>query len=895
MKLLLPALAFLGMSLHGADVVMHDQSYFKADVRNTELIYTEKNLPYARQAAMREAALQPLYEATFGYIMDEPLHVGLISEYNQIANGFSTQYPNNRQINYIGGALMGDYFASTSWIDTLLYHESAHNYQMNAKANPVSSSLHTVIGNGTFIIFPWFTVPNMLESSFMAEGNAVLNESWHGNGGRLYSGRFKAATLMQAKARYLTPERVYNNNLYFLYGSHHYTLGGFYHYDLAERYGIDAVNAYWREHSKDWYWPFFTNNAMERAIGVDFETSFAAWASRMANEALHVKEPQGEMLATSQFFAPLNSDAQSIYFLINESGRERPELVVIDKATGRVTKERDSWMMGKVVYTKEGHYATQASGQSNPWRIWIGLYDDDGMLLEGTESKVIEGYLQDGRAVYLDVPSSFDQPQLYVGDTFVAQVNSSVFIDDDDTLYYFVQEAGKKRTLYGNKTPLLSISGYESHVCGTDESGALYFIAPSRYGSSLYRFDGEKITRASSADTIFDARIINAKTAVIAAMGSDAYMYEKIALETLDETPFEVTLFVENLPRYRAVETQTLQTPAVDTSQRYHALGAMNYSGTNFDFGSSSAAGFLFNASVNFADPLMMNQFSLFAARNGDEYTIGGLGYSNSEYFVQFLASVYGVMERPETNSSIDDSDRRDFGVMASATVPFVATGYWRAALNGSYYQDYESHSRTPLSLSLALQRAERHGVSMYPNTLFSLTPYAAFDRGESAYGGSLRMEQGVVGELYASLSAQYSQSSAGAGESRGIKITPALSFDGDPTTVLMPALKDTLYAKKAFKATAELRQVLNGACYFFTFPLSLQRESLFAGYTRYELAGFAAPDTFIDINEAYAGITFASVMVHRLEVPLTFRYIYNDSEIFAHEQSFSFSFGMDF
>ena len=110
------------------DVVPHDRDYFTADVRNCELIYTEKDLPFAKEAAAVEAGLQPRYEATYGYRMDETLYVGLISDYNQIANGFSTPYPNNRQINYGGGVLNVDYFCSSSWLKTLLYHETAHNY-----------------------------------------------------------------------------------------------------------------------------------------------------------------------------------------------------------------------------------------------------------------------------------------------------------------------------------------------------------------------------------------------------------------------------------------------------------------------------------------------------------------------------------------------------------------------------------------------------------------------------------------------------------------------------------------------------------------------------------------------------------------------------------------------
>jgi len=470
-----------------ASVVPHDQEYYTATKRNYELIYTEKNLPFAREAADVETALQPLYEAQYGFRMDEPLYVGLISDYNQIANGFSTQWPNNRQINYDAGALAVDYFSATSWLKTLLYHETAHNYQTNAKDSAVSQGLHSVLGNG-YLIIPWFTMPNIVESSFLLEGNAVLNESWHGNGGRLYSGRFKAATLQQAKAGLLTPERVYNDNYDFLYGSHFYTLGGYYQYYLAEHYGLDNVNAYWKIHSRPWGWPFLTNWATRRSVGVSFDDAFAQWNEQMQREADMMQDVEAPAVARTQFFSPMNDDRDAIYFITNPTGRSFPELVTYRKADGKVTRRSGSYIAGKTVPLPSGGIATQGSAYTSPWRIYAGLYDEDAMIVDGTRSKVVEGYLHDGTPVYFDVPRSFDQPQLYVGDSFYARVNSSVFIDDSDNLYYFVQGGNKERTLYRNRTPLFTLKGYYGHVVGVDSRGGVYFIANTRYGSGLFRY-----------------------------------------------------------------------------------------------------------------------------------------------------------------------------------------------------------------------------------------------------------------------------------------------------------------------------------------------------------------------------------------------------------------------
>jgi hypothetical protein len=879
-----------------ADVVPHDKPYYTKKVRNTELIYTKDNIEFAKQAAAVELTLQPQYEDKYGYVMDEPLHVGLISSYNQIANGFSTQLPNNRQINYVGGVAAVDYFSSTSWLNTLLYHETAHNYQLNAKDNIISSSLHSVFGNGGIII-PIFTIPNFTESSFLIEGNAVLNESWHGNGGRLYSGRFKAATLMQAKAGYLTPQRVYNSNYFFLYGSHFYTLGGFYEKYLAENYGLTKVNSYWREHSKDWFWPFFTNNSMERSIGIDFEDSFDAWSKQMSKEAELLVEPKGEDIASSQFFYPLNGDKDEIYFMVNESGRERSELVIYDKKTKNVTKKRESWISGKVVKV-DGRYTTQASSNTSPWRINMGLYDDGAFILESTKGKIIEGYLSDGRSVYFHVPSSFDQPQLYIGSEFYAQVNSSVFIDGDD-VYYFVQN-NKSRTLYKNKKALFTIKGYYSYISGIDSQGGVVFIANTEHGSGIFKFKDGKFTRLSDADTIIDARMVDDNHALIAAMGSDAFHYKVITLQNIDEAPYEVVLFVENQPYYH-IDNPTKQEIAkqqIDLDEDYYSFLSMNYSASTISFGNDEDAGFIYNIDVNFADPLNQNALSVFVTRNIDEYTLAGASYINTQYFLQYMVRAYGVLDRPDdenTTNDIGEDDERDFGLILTASIPFVEVGRYSASLNGSYYQDYESHSREPLGVSLSLERFERYGVSMYPNSYINLTPYISIDRDDMSYGakGDFQHELGM--EFYIGINAQYSDSDAkNAIDERGIKISQiAFSLDGDPTTVTMPSVKDTLYVQSVAKGSLALRKVMNFSSYFFTFPLSLRRESLYGKYNYYDLESFNQDHS--SVNEFTAGLTLDMLLLNVMPVPLSFEYIYNDNEDIADEHNFKFLFGFSF
>ena len=287
-KTILSSLAFITLQASpptmlgsGNSVVAHDKAYYTHSLssHDVQMIFTEDNMAFAEEAADIEKPLHIDYEKFFDWKLDETLYVGLISDYNQIANGFSTQWPNNRQINYLGGTQLVDYFTTTSWLDTLLYHESAHNYQANIKGSVVSRTLHSVIGNGSFIIPIPITVPNIFENSFMLEGNAVLNESWHGNGGRLYSGRFKAQTLLQAEAGNINSAYVYNSRLGFPYGEIVYIQGGFYNLYMAETYSLEEINSYFKYHSEDWWWPFRTNWSMQDAVGENFERSLNSFSN----------------------------------------------------------------------------------------------------------------------------------------------------------------------------------------------------------------------------------------------------------------------------------------------------------------------------------------------------------------------------------------------------------------------------------------------------------------------------------------------------------------------------------------------------------------------------------------------------------------------------------------
>ena len=866
----------------GNSVVPHDKAYYKHEDKqnDVQIIYTKDNLPFAKQTANIESPLHKDYRDFFGWRLDETLYVGLVSDYNQIANGFSTQWPNNRQINYIGGTSAVDYFSSTSWLNTLIYHETAHNYQVNIKGSRVSQTLHSVIGNGTFILplIP-IAVPNVMENSFMLEGNAVLNESWHGNGGRLYSGRLKAETILQAEAGNIKSGDVYNSKLAFPYGEIVYIQGAFYNLYMAQMYGMKELNSYFKYKSEDWWWPFRTNWSMQDALGINFERSLENFALEYKGLAKEFKRIEGEQIASSQFFYSLGNSNEEVFFITNESGVRSPELVVLNKQTKEVYKQRDSFMAGKVLKVDEEFY-TQGSRNTSPIKIYQGLFDSEAMIKEGSESKMIQGYLSTGEEVYFDVKSSFSEPQLYVGGLFYERVNSSVIIDKRDNLYYFKQE-GKTRTLYKNKTPLTSFQGFYGVVSDVDDFGRVYFVANSELGSTLFYVKDSLVTRASSADNVVEARLINDDELLIAAISEKDYYYVKSPIENIDEKPFETRLFFEDKEyygEYEGVKNAKQQHSEVDLSDSYYSMLDMHYSGTDFVVGSGEN-GVVGTLNVDFGDPLAQNSANIFLNRDESNVTIAGVGYSNSQYLLQYSLSAYGVID----NYGRDDV--RDSGVIAGATLPFLQTGYYYGALGGSYYQDFDTAQREPLSGTFTIGRSERYGVSMYANCLNMLQLYGVKEREDIIVGGEYKFVHDLPAEFYIGFGVKYSKTDSNTGvETRGVKLSNVtLGLDMDPSTIDIPSIKNSLYVKEAGYGELSLSKVFNFSTYFFTFPISLQRESVYAKYRYYDVKAYSLEVE--NANEARVGVTFAGVFLNSLALPISFEYIYNDAS-FVEDQS---------
>ena len=220
----------LSVSLAVCAVVVPDD-YLILEDEELSYIYSKEHSKLIPKMKAYQEEIVKGYEKEFGFKLDEKMMVGMASNNNQIANGFSTQIPFNMQLFYGAGATYIDYFSSSSWLKTLVIHETAHNFQLNPKENFLSKTSHKILGNtpvsflGPLALFP---IPNVLENSFILEGNGVMNESRFGNGGRLFSGYALAELVAMARAGEIRPELMYNSTLNFPYGEQFYLVGGFF-------------------------------------------------------------------------------------------------------------------------------------------------------------------------------------------------------------------------------------------------------------------------------------------------------------------------------------------------------------------------------------------------------------------------------------------------------------------------------------------------------------------------------------------------------------------------------------------------------------------------------------------------------------------------------------------
>jgi hypothetical protein len=869
-------------------------SAFTYVVPDNYLIHQEENLSYLYSKEYQEVLpkiknyqkkIIKQYTQEYGYALDSPLYVALASSKNQIANGFATPIPLNSQVFYDGGAGMIDYFCFDSWLKTLLIHETAHTFQLNPKENIASKVAHTVVGNTplTFLgLLPLFPIPNITESSFVFEGNAVMNESRFGNGGRLYSGYALAEVITQARANQITPELIYNETLSFPYGERFYLIGGFFQQFLVKRYGIERVNGYFKTYAKQML-PLFSNSIFKEQFGKTFKTLLAEFVKELISKHQNFTPTQGELIATSQGFEPMNRTDDEIYALIG-SAYDPHQILSLDRDTQQRHYYQGAWKRGEPFKIGEQYY-TQTSAKISPTQITMGLFDAQGYLKKESASKIIQGYLSNKEAVYFDLNHSLDRPHIYVGGGFYDETSSSVFVDSEDNLYYFKQK-GEQRTLYRNKKPLYSFVGHYGFVVDVDHQNRIYFISNSPDGSTAYCYHNKEISRVDLGDDIIDLKLINDHEAVVATITAKEYRYLKVALRLTPATLPQIDL---SMPKDHNTTITQKSTPSLAKtplkSQPYRPLTQLHYSYLDQAMGYINGEGFFVNLRANFTDPLNQNTLATTLAHNSD-HTIMGISYTNEAQPLEYGLSLYGVKHQQKT------PDERNHGYDAHIDLPLIAEGYFRALMQLSYTKSYATIYRKPWSLSVDLLNNKQFGLSKYPNHLNHLKGFFSHDRDNNSMGIAYEWMHDLPSQSYLGINLKHLQSyQSKTREEKGIRISDSVGeIQQDPSTIIAPTLNSTLYAKELTMGEMGLYKVFETPFYFYSFPISLRRESLYLKQRHY-VVGLDHKD--LSFDETILGIESDLLFFHKIPLPLSLELLYNDKA--KESLQFRFLFGIDF
>ncbi|CAA6812748.1 MAG: Unknown protein [uncultured Sulfurovum sp.] len=855
--------------LFSAVVVPDD--YLIAEGDELSYVYTQEHDAVIPSMKKYQEEIITGYEKEFGYKLDDKMHVGLASSKNQIANGFSTQIPFNMQLFYGAGATHIDYFSTSSWLKTLVIHETAHNFQLNPKENFLSRTSHKVLGNtavsflGPLALFP---IPNILENDFILEGNGVMNESRFGNGGRLFSGYALAELVALAHAGEIKPELMTNPTVEFPYGEKFYLLGGFFQQFLVERYGIEKVNGYFKTFATQPF-PFFTSAMFKKQYGKSFKVLLAEFVEEVKTKHKDFTATKGQMLARSQIFTPLNKEGTEVYTLVGDN-KSAPKVFKLNTEAMTSNFEQGSWRVGEL-FKRNGQYYSQASAKTSPTKIEMGLFDKDGFMQKGFESKAMQGFTSSGKEVYFDVPKSIEIPQVYVDGEFYTQCHSSVYVDKED-LYYFKQK-GSLRTLYKNKTPLVSIEGHYGFVTDVDTEGSVYFIGTSQHGSTTYRVKDMKIERVSLADDVIDFKLMKNNEAIVVSLDAYGYVYSKIKLDS-SRVGFSQRL---DFPKQDGKLNPTLQeanflstTKALDT-ESYNALKELKYSSLNQALSYGSYTGWGLDVQANFVDPLFQNSLSAVVSHDDDRDVIG-LRYDNVANQLEYGGAAYKVFK----NNELRTADNREAGYDVYAKLPFLASGYWSADTTLAYTRDYDSFYREPLTMSLNISNAKQFGYSKYVNALNALSLFGSSDRDVIMWGGSYAFKHDLAWQSYVGVSATYMKSNkVNFFEDKGIELREGFSaLQSDKATLNVPSFSATTYAQEVKMAELSLAKVFDGSLYFFSFPLSLQRESLYAKQRVYDI------DFSDSIQRTYyesiVGGELDLVLFNKLEIPLSLEWIHN-------------------
>lgn len=850
-------------------VVPSDNDYFTQDLGGVQYIYPADQSLFLPELVYYTEFFSAKYQSSFKWVLDEKLKVILASERNQIANGFATPQPFLETAHYPSGTEILDFFAQDSFMLALSSHETAHLYQLSAKSR-MGSFVKGILGNTPYIqtpfVVPIFVFPNAFHPRFILEGNAVMNESVTGIGGRLWSGEIRAEVLAQIRAGEATPAEMINSDLDFPL-SEDYHLGGYFAAHLAGEFGVERANQLFLTHADRDMWAFALNKSFRQHFGKSYTRVIHEMNQTLRPLAERHRPARGELIAKVFTRPTFNHDAGKVYFVANPDGKTSNRLYEITKSDGSLRQTPTALPLGKA-FDLDGEVYSTSSEMVNPTNIKYGLFDDSLRVKRGTL-----GYLyQDIRSRHdfkIDAGQSYSRNVGLKDGKFLDFTGSSAVLDDQGRAYYF-RLAGAEKILYRDKDALFRFRGYYGFPTEVTDDGAVYFIASTEFGASLFRWTPAGIERLFAADNVMNARRLKDDTFVIAAITDSGYEIQKLTAEPVLQEP----AFADwKLPNDSLPPPPGSTEFKHDHSKEYAPLSQLKYSFADLAFfgGGGSAA-------VVFADPMMWNIAILgYGQTSSDEYE-GFFAYSNHRHRLGW--TLLGSYDRDLRDlAGLPDQAFEEITAVLTFDYPLFKSGRWSstARLGPMYSRDtrYKTlnggEDRPGLLGNLDLTYARVDYPLAFDYYRFFRIGYQ--HRTES--DDRVRFKTNSINAVDATLSGDilwqtYLEvyGSWAVAESDSID-TDLLDLDVT-RAVGIPDFTGDGEVKELREWSVQLKQAVDVSYYFPRFPLSLRRLAPFAKFMDFYTIE-EGPDRLPDWNQRLRiGADFELLLFHIMPVRLS-------------------------
>ena len=544
--------------------------------------------------------------------MDEYLNVVLASPQEQQSNAFANPFPFMKIKIFSSGVDHMNSHAFPLWLDSTFVHELNHLYQMNYSILPDTLNIKTPFFKFSFLY------PNILLPNLFIEGEATFKEALvEGLGGRLYSGEVRAFVYAQIKhyqdrprafAQKLINEHVHSSSrrMKYLHGSYLFSL-------LSKKFPHKRISEFFKINGESILSFFTYNHSLRKTFNMDINELIAFYIESIKEEASQQQFESEEPIFKTSVCPEINRFENKI-LLMTTNLQSTPKLRIYEPRLNKWSTQKIDIPVEKVFKIND-QYFSRSTAVTKPHEQVYSIFSE-GMKPHPTiHSQFVQDILGDS-ILSLDTSNNIIGYKLLLNGELYDETQSNALFDSNKNIYYFKQNKNK-RTLYKNKKPIFSYFGYYGKLVDILPDGSIYFIAPSTYGSTVYKYLDEKVYRSLTSDRIIQAKTINDKEMVVCEVtGKGDYVYKKTFIDEIEGAPVNYSYSFEKISAFEDNSNQEIE--YTDPTDEFSFKNIKKYSPFLHSYLIFSPLlfvwneyGFYFNYRMIFQDILDKNQLNL--------------------------------------------------------------------------------------------------------------------------------------------------------------------------------------------------------------------------------------------------------------------------------------------